>query len=217
MLFRSNLNSNVARHTSNTFLVAVDEKTQVTRAQDNSTSSGIGKDSGRERDGVLYGLNPALATAYIELHQGIDNLNKPSTVELSPELKEEGYVIQIDGRFGSIVDTNGSLLSEDKTTQDDDGFLFYTVSTDNPTIVSNLGTSNDSPSPLLGSRGTRIQFKIKASSVLTDNQSYFDRFGFTLTVHSKTCKAIDSIVRITGLKTGYSVDIPVRFIKDVTP
>ena len=81
----NNLNSNVARHTSNTFLVAVDEKTQVTRAQDNSTSSGIGKDSGRERDGVLYGLNPALATAYIELHQGIDNLNKPSTVELSPE------------------------------------------------------------------------------------------------------------------------------------
>ena len=215
VLKENNLTSERARHASNTFLVAVDEKTQVTRAQDTNTSSGIGKATGAEREGVLYGLNPEDGKAGISIHQGIDNLNKPKAIALGSDLKEESYVIQIDGRFGTIVDPDGVPVTGETAgvTEDDDGFLFYTVSLGDQ-IVRDLGST--AISPLLGSRGSQLAFKIKASSVLTDNESFFDRFGFSTTVHSKACKAIDSTVRVTGLKTGYSIDIPVRFIKDVS-
>ena len=50
----------------------------------------------------------------------------------------------------------------------------------------------------------------------------FDRIGSqdTTTYNNKsggsaTVKIIDSIVRVSGLTTGYSVDIPVRFAKSI--
>jgi len=202
------------RHESNTFLIAVDEKTQVTRQQDGNSGTGIGKLSGAVRDGVLFGFDKQGEGGSIMLHQGIDNTAIPSTQTLSNALKEDSYIIQIDGRFGSIIDVDGNIINEENTTLDDDGFIFYTVSnTQGNNIVKNIG-SNDSN--ILGSRGTLLNFRVKASQILTDNQNYFDRFGFSTTVHSKACKAIDSMIRVTGIKTGYSIDVPVRFIKDVS-
>ena len=221
ILKESNRVSANSRHSTDTFLVAVDEKTQVTRQQDLSLpaaqQTGIGKNTGQQREGVLYGFNPDLADQYIEIHQGIDNLNKPKTIPLSDELREDAYIIQIDGRFGRILGISGLEISNTATrlTEDDDGFLFYTVTLNGGSKVVNT-LDESSNSPIVGTRGTRVQFKIKASDNLTDNDAYFDRFGFTTTINSKSCKAIDSIVRVTGLNLGYSIDIPVRFVKDIS-
>ena len=209
--------SNTSRHSTDTFLVAVDEKTQVTRQSDSATASGIGKNSGQQREGVLYGFNPNLSTQRIEVHQGIDNLNKPKSIPISADLREEAYIIQIDGRFGRVLNGKDEEISNTTTrmTEDDDGFLFYTVTLNGGSKVVNT-LDESSNSPIVGTRGTRVQFKIKASDNLTDNDAYFDRFGFTTTINSKSCKAIDSIVRVTGLNLGYSIDIPVRFVKDIS-
>ena len=37
----------------------------------------------------------------------------------------------------------------------------------------------------------------------------------TSTLEGKSVRHIDSVVRVTGMKTGYSVDIPVRFVKSI--
>jgi len=204
------------RHESNTYIVAVDKTTQVDTSI-NQNATGVGRDNTGVRQGVLYGLDPADGNG-IMLDQGIDNVEYDRTRTLELALVEDTYVIQIDGRFGEIVNEAGLPVSTmDSVTEDDDGFLFYTVTSgDDNKIVGNLST-NAVDSNLAGARGSRVVFKIKASSILTDNQSYFDRFCFSTTINTKTCKAIDSMVRVTGMKTGYAIDIPVRFVKDVTP
>ena len=207
---------NAERHSTDIFLVAVDQKTEKTGDFDDK-ANGIGKEatSGVPRTGVLYGLSPNESRAFISLHQGIDNLNKPNSQPLSAALQEDSYVIQIDGRFGTIISADGVPLSEESQEQDDDGFIIYDVDLNGEDgIVQPLNSSEGSP--LEGSRGTKLAFKIKASDNLTDNVSYFDRFGFATSVNSISCKVIDTMVRVTGIKTGYSIDIPVRFIKDIT-
>ena len=220
VMIENKQDENTKRHAANTFLVAVDRKTQVNREEDKSDAVGVGKTGNGNRTGVLYGLEPVNAQARIVIHQGINNENIDRSRELDSALVEDTYVIQIDGRFGEIVDISGKLIPTGNTTEDDDGFLFYTVSMDDAEpLVTELTTT--SQSELAGARGTKLEFKIKAKSILTDNQSYFDRFGFSIASGDsdyglKACKAIDSIVRVTGMKTGYSIDIPVRFIKDVS-
>jgi len=64
----NNLSANSSRHESNTFLVAVDEKTQKTGEFDNG-QVGIGKlADNSERTGVLYGLDPNKSPGKIEDH-----------------------------------------------------------------------------------------------------------------------------------------------------
>jgi hypothetical protein len=50
---------------------------------------------------------------------------------------------------------------------------------------------------------------------LNSSTTLFARFGGTSTVGSTSVRHIDSIVRVTGVTTGYSIDIPVRFIKEI--
>lgn len=210
-----------ARHSSGAFLVAVDDKTQrTTPFLPGTAGAGVGKSlSSQPTIGVLSGLDPQNGLpGMIVLHQGIDNTARGKGTDLSAILTEDQYIIQIDGRFGSIVNENGDPVTTGETsvvTQDDDGFVFYTVSRNGTSgIVGALGGNDDSP--IAGSRGTKLTFKIKASDILTDNQSYFDRFGFAAVVETKSCKVIDTMVRVSGVKTGYSIDVPVRFVKDIT-
>ena len=215
VLKENNLTAQSSRHSSNTFLIAVDSKTQVTRDQDTGTPTGIGRLNGAARDGVLYGFDKHTDGGKIVLDQGIDNTAQVGT--LGSVLREDSYIIQIDGRFGTIIHEDGSILNDESgidVTTDDDGFVFYTVSnTDENSIVSNIGST---VSPIAGSKGTRLSFRVKASQVLIDNQNYFDKFGFALIVDSKSSKVIDTMIRVTGISTGYSIDVPVRFIKDVS-
>ena len=204
------------RHSSNTYIVAVDKTTQVDTSI-NPSGVGVGRDSTGPRQGVLYGVDPADGGS-IMLHQGIDNVGRPRTQQIEGGLRESTFVIQIDGRFGEIVNVEGApVTTVDAVTEDDDGFLFYTVTTgDTSKIAADLDT-NAPLSNLAGARGSVVNFAIKASSILTDNQSYFDRFGFSKTIDGKACKAIDSTIRVTGMVTGYSIDIPVRFTKQLAP
>jgi hypothetical protein len=201
--------SSITHSSENVHLVAVDKNTQGNDSAggDDTSVGGNGK-----VDGVLFGFDPQSSESLIQVHQGIDN-EEYTTPLAEDNFSETVYIIQIDGRFGSIVDKNGEIISSVQT--DDDGMKFYTVNMEgNSTIVENLESSN----VIAGSTGTKLSFKVQASDILKTNFSYFERFGFKKgingedgTLNSVSC--IDTIIRITGVNYSYSVDIPVRFIK----
>lgn len=209
------MNTDVAgteTHSESIHLVAVDENTQG-----NDTTSGDSTSIGQNgsRNGVLFGFDPAASNRLIRVDQGINN--EEYTLDLQANnLMETSYIIQIDGKFGRIVDANGNEPSE-KTT-DDDGICYYTVSFSeelsnlpgNAQIVSKIGAET---SPLLGSKGTKVQFKVRADQNLSTNYSRFNRYGFTRTINGNSTSCIDAIVRVTGVNFGYSVDIPIRYVK----
>jgi len=69
-----------------------------------------------------------------------------------------------------------------------------------------------------GPRGSRLEFKVNISVELNSSDTLFSRLGGTTSINNKdgvstSVKFIDTYVRVTGITTGYSVDVPVRFIK----
>ena len=91
--------------------------------------------------------------------------------------------------------------------------------------MSNLRA--EEASSILGPRGTKISFRIGASLELRNSQFLFDQMGAVgsatiansatsgndLVPGTNAYKFIDSTVRISGVSTGVSVDIPLRFVK----
>ena len=64
-----------------------------------------------------------------------------------------------------------------------------------------------------GPRGTKVRFGFRASSNLQASDYLFDTIGRSATVASDTYGCIDTTVKVTGVTTGYSIDIPVTFAK----
>ena len=199
-----------------TFVVAVDRFTEDD--DDGTTENGIAIDqNGAEVAGVLFGESLDRG-AMIVVDQGLDTTQISTKATIDPDLLETSYTIQIDNRFGSIVDMNGNQL--ELSYIDDDNIAYYIVSdaeeTDTVKNISNLTKAGDSP--IAGPRGSRLQFKIKASLDLQTSSFLFTRLGGTSTLNNKggttsNLYHIDSIIRVSGMNTGYSLDLPVRFVK----
>ena len=221
-----------------TFVVAVDRFTEDD--DDGNTTKGIAIDSsGGEVAGVLRGESLEGGTSIV-IDQGLDTTQISTKSTLDADLIETAFTIQIDNRFGSIVDVNGNQL--ELSYIDDDNIAYYIVSAAEglgrrglgdlatpgitaPTPsaqtvknISNLTKSGDSP--IAGPRGSRLEFKIKASLDLQTSSFLFTKLGGTSTMINNTDGVdtsdlyhIDSIVRVSGMNTGYSLDLPVRFVK----
>ena len=188
--------------TTNAFLVAVDSTTQTA----------VGSNTG-----VIWGETPSsVSSALIAVDQGTDtNGSPPATAPLDSDLVETRYQIEIDHRLGSIYSNDGrrSRLSFVNEAQ----MASYYVTLSNSTFVSNITSTDAADSSINGPRGTRLQFKIAASLELNGSNTLFTRLGgeYDIDVGGVTTAHyyIDTIVRVTGVTTGYSIDIPVRFIK----
>jgi len=184
--------------TTNAFLVAVNETTEGT--------SGI-----EDLIGVIYGENPSSANSEtVRVDQGVDANGNLSVAQLTGDLLETQYQIQMDDRFGHLVTVNGSAAN--KSFVDEDNMATYYVSQGSP-IVSLITDMTDAGSSINGRRGTRLDFRVKASLNLNGSDTLFTRLGGTSTVGGAAVKHIDTVVKVTGVTTGYSIDIPVRYIK----
>ena len=95
-------------HTLNTFVVAVDAKTED---DDGGTeTAGIGVDSnGQPVVGVING-ETLEGGASIRLDQGLDTTQISVRQNLPEELSETSYTIQIDNRLGQIVSSTGGSV-----------------------------------------------------------------------------------------------------------
>lgn len=195
-------------HSSGSFMIAVDRETEGSTNNNNLYS--VGFNNSNPVEGVIFGesLNGG---SHIRLDQGIDSTEVSAKSTLDPDLVEDSYIIQIDNRLGKLATINGDMVPEDYI--DDDNIAYYSVDVG---LVSQItDDTNSLHETIQGPRGTRLEFKIAASVNLNTSTYLFTELGGTSTLEGKSVRHIDSLVRVTGMKTGYSVDVPIRFVKSI--
>tara|TARA_R110000823_G_scaffold290606_3_gene408888 strand:- start:331 stop:1278 length:948 start_codon:yes stop_codon:yes gene_type:complete len=203
-------------HSSGSFIVAVDGYTENDNGTD-ATQDGIGYNSaGNLINGIIFGSTLG-AGASVRIDQGLDTTAISYSQNLEADMIESSYTIQIDNRLGSIAATNSDTVSADYF--DDDNIAYYTVTSDDGIVFNNANRTEQAGTQIIqGPRGTILQFKIRASLELNTSTFLFTEIGSTSRLDSRDGTAtevyhIDTIVRVTGVTTGYSIDIPVRFVK----
>lgn len=203
-------------HSSGSFIVAVDSLTENDNGTD-STQVGIGTNATGLVDGVLFGQTLTNGGS-IRLDQGLDTTAITPAQTLPADMVETNYTIQIDNRLGSVVTENGSTAPLDYI--DDDNIAFYTVGIEEGMVENNSSTTAGTTGGdvIAGPRGTMLRFKIRASLSLNTSNYLFTLLGGLSVLDNvggtgSQVYHIDSIIRITGVNTGYTVDIPVRFVK----
>lgn len=204
------LYTDTAMHAGGTFMVAVDKDTETA----------ITKVNNQTVAGILAGQNITQEGGNkIRLDQGLDTTDISPSVAIDSSLKETQYIVQIDNRFGQIASLDGQLAQVSYI--DDDNIATYYISrTSGGKFVSDFHSTTDQSEvqqTIAGPRGTFLQFKIASSLELNTNTYLFDQLGSTTTMapNNTSVQTIDTIVRVMGATTAYSVDIPVRFVKKV--
>jgi len=202
-----------AKHTSGNFLIAVDSDTE--KELEVNTS-------GESVAGVLFGENPGSNGNRIRVDQGLDTAAISPGRNLDPLLLETQYLIELDNRLGYIV-SNEDATRASISFVDDDNIASYYLSrgTDREYIGMIKDTTDSANQTIAGPRGTRLVMKVGASLELNTSDYLFDTIGVTETIStSKTAsqnfKTIKSNIRVTGVNTGYRIDIPVKFCKKTT-
>jgi hypothetical protein len=204
----------------NSYIVLADDSTVR-----HFTSNATGGSVNTLADGILNGDKPKFGAHYVVADQGLD------TVELSAEqtlneydstLVETSYFVQLDNRLAGLFPLGakaGSTLSPSSV--DDDQVATYIVSLTDDTS-GNIVSNAEGESVIRGPLGTRVQFKIASSLNLKTSSFLFDQLGSAGTVGitsggttlgAGAYKFIDTTVRISGVATGYTLDIPLRFVK----
>jgi hypothetical protein len=185
--------------------------------------------TGVTRDGVLFGENyggdSAGAANMIVVDQGLDTEDIPSTRTIDNDLRETQYIIEMDNRFGSLIDPVSNSAVAVSYIDDDDVASYY-VSSGTNANVSDIPlpdpTNTMDGQVIKGPRGTRLKIKVSSSLELNSSTTLFTKLGSEATTtdfyDSSTTEAweyyyIDTNIRITGATTGYSIDIPVRYVK----
>tara|TARA_R110000796_G_scaffold251926_2_gene384506 strand:- start:1052 stop:1993 length:942 start_codon:yes stop_codon:yes gene_type:complete len=199
-----------AKHSSGFFLVAVDSDTQ-TELEANSTGTSVA--------GVLFGEDPAANGNRVRVDQGLNTTAISPGRTMPPVLLETQYQIEMDNRLGFIVSPQMAQPASVSFVDDDNMATYYlSRGTDAEYVRNNTDTTNSSNQVIKGPRGTFIVFKVNSSLELNTSDYLFDTIGSTETIStSKTAsqefKTIRSNIRITGVNTGYRIDIPVKFCK----
>jgi len=201
---------------TNGYILAVDEETQNYLSTNpsytnNSSTTPIGS------DGILQGVTVA-GGARIRIDQGIDNVKVPYSLTLDPDLKETQYIIEMDNRLMSLVDVLGNTFPVPSYIDDDDIASYY-LSQDNLNkfITNNTNSTNTNQEVIAGSRGTIIQLKLRASLETNTSDYLFNQFGSSITMSGATnVKSILTSINVTGVTTGFGIDIPIRLIKKIS-
>ena len=198
---------------SGSWYIAVDQNTVGTKANPGLIVGAAGTSAPA---GILNGFNPAsnVGGASIRTDQGLDTNELPVTLALDADLVETQYIVEIDNRLGYVVDQQGS--SQAYSYLDDDNIASYNITNAGQTTAffASLGTEpNDSS--IQGPRGVAFRFRFIPSLELQSSTYLFQTIGTTGTTFSgdSTFAFIDTIVKVTGATTGYSIDIPLRYLK----
>ena len=192
----------------NAYLIAVNEATQDSKVS-NSIDMTV--------DGIFFGASGFENNHPISCDAGLDTTDISSNRALDSSLIETAYQIEIDNRFGSILSPQGTPTSVSYI--DDDNLAFYYVSMKSDGNYFENITNPKVRSSIRGPRANRLAFKVAASVELATSTHLFNKFGgSTMSVTSATggtvnVSYIDSTIRVTGVNTGATVAIPVRFIR----
>ena len=209
---------NTRNSSGEVFLVAVDQTTETQIQTDASPSNWT--------QGVIAGQTGGTFSTKILLEQGINSTEIPDTIALDPDLVETQYIVEMDNRFGKIrtvANGGGGSIANPSYIDDDNIASYYFSSTRNGDYVlenwsdkinPNVATVDPNLKGIKGPKGTRLRFMIASSLDLSTSSYLFDTLGGSgYTVGSTAYNFIDSNIRIIGGTTGYTIDIPIRYIK----
>tara|TARA_S200002703_G_scaffold123783_1_gene109764 strand:+ start:2189 stop:3136 length:948 start_codon:yes stop_codon:yes gene_type:complete len=146
----------------------------------------------------------------IVIDQGLNTAAISPETNIPADLYESQYQIQMDNRLISLATSDGTTVATPSFV-DDDSIASYSVSSD--TYVSDIVATDVSGSPIAGPRGSRLQFGLRSSLDVQSSTYLFTTLGSEVSDGTNTYYYIDTTVRVTGLTTGNSVDLPVRLFK----
>ena len=207
--------ANTAANASGSMLVAVDTSTERAFAGGQGTN---------RIDGLMYGASRK-SPYHVRVDQGIDATDSTGNAIISPaaaldaDLVETQYMIQIDNRFGNVRSINDNLASVSFVDDDNVASYYLSLGTDLEMVKENTSRKAEATQVIAGPRGTTLAFQVQSSLELNTSNFLFQQLGSTLNMYKNDGKTIvtvyyiDSTVRIQGATTGYSLDLPVRFIK----
>ena len=194
---------------------------------------------GNKNFGILFGVGNG--KCLIRIDQGIntETVNElspfPKLSQRFPDLYESAYTIQMPHHLVHLVDYNGNARTPSFI--DDDQIALYTVGT---TVTVSAGVSiaggtfvreNDCEADgsqvgdcaanevHKGPRGSILEFLLHTTQDVQSSTYFFERYGGTFSGLktpggvSGTYYYIDHNIKITGLNTGVSIDVPIRIIK----
>lgn len=144
------------------------------------------------------------------LDQGLDTTAISPETNIPEDLYETQYQIQMDNRLISLATPDGTTVATPSFV-DDDSIASYSVSS--ATYVNDIVGIEPSASPIAGPRGSRLQFGLRSSLDVQSSTYLFTTLGSEVSDGTNTYYFIDTTVRVTGLTTGNSVDLPVRLFK----
>lgn len=174
--------------------------------------------------GIINGFTTSTGVE-IRTDQGIDNTAIPSSTVIDPDLKETQYLVDIDNRLGSIIDSNGSVLATPSYIDDDNIATYYFSQGVDINYVSDIefiaNETNTANQVIAGARGTKLIFKVKSSIDVSTTAYLFNELGTVITNNFSGAtvgevRSILSSVRVTGVTTGNYVDIPLLLIKKIS-
>ena len=197
--------------TSGTYIVAVNKATEDPTAAI-PADGGIGAAS---INGILHGETPGFQGASsIRVDQGLNTVDISYSYAIDSDLKETQYIVEMDNRLGTLVDTSGNAQTVSYIDDDNIASYYLSSTTNSALIKDDIDSTALNGSPIAGPRGTKLEFGIKASLEINTSTHLFDKIGLSTnpTIESVECRAIDSIIRVVGATTGTSINITVRSI-----
>jgi hypothetical protein len=154
----------------------------------------------------FYDASTATGEAVV-IDQGLNTDSIGPSNTIAADLFEDSYSIQLDNRLLSLTDGDGNNV--DISFIDDDNIALYNVSNPSSMIAPiKAGTT----SPIAGPRGSRLKMGFRSSTDVLTSTYLFTRLGGEVTI-TDPYYYIDTNVRITGLTTGYRIDLPLRILR----
>lgn len=216
----NNLESNgnqfaISALVSNGYILAADSDSQNILSNTSLTYNS----SPLNNQGILYGQDVSKGS-FIKIDQGIDNIAINASTTLDPDLKETQYLVEIDNRFASIVDVNGTSKATPSYIDDDNIATYsfsYNVDTEFVGDIPPPVNNSTAGQVIAGARGTYLKIKLASALDISSTDYLFNTLGKTetnfggLTITS--AKSILTSIRISGVTTGNFVDIPLLIIR----
>jgi len=205
---------------------------------DQTTTTQIGDN----QSGYRYADANSIASnaSQIVFDQGLDSeeLTLGYLSARQAELLETEYMVECDNCLLMLATTDGqgmaiaSFIDDDSVASyyfnmNSDGHYFgaqpgganaQNANATIPFIINNMGPNATQEGSSIGSStrgrlGSRLTFRLKSSQDIETGTTLFTELGSTVVISAVTYYYIDTVIRVTGVTTGYRVDVPLKLLK----
>jgi hypothetical protein len=196
----------------------------IVLVDDSTVTSAIGSAGTSFNAGIIDGNTVGTDSTSIRVDQGLDTTEISFALPIDPDLRETQYLVEMDNRLGTLYSGGGDTTPATLSFIDDDNIATYylTENTDTSFVKSLASVTNVTTgggTNIAGPRGSFLNIKIASTMALKTNTFFMNVLGSSGTdtvqggLTDGTYRFIDSILSVTGMTTGYRIDVPIRYVK----